>query len=397
MKDAAINQIVQQLSLRKGAESAFPIKEYDQRIANVRVALVDRGIDVLIVTGPENLFYLTGFQTPGYATFQALLLPVDGDAVFFLRLLELGNLTVNTYIDKFEIYQDDQKPSELLIDTIHRMNWQNLRIGIDKQGYFLPIAFYEALSKSLRKLEDGSGIVEKFRQVKSLLELEKIRQAAIYRDAAMRAGISALAEGVTENDIVSKMMGAGIAAGSEYMGMDPQVASGPRSGIAHVMWRRRKLEKGDCVILEPACCHDRYHAPIMRTAWIGKVPDDARHMMDVCQEGLQATLNSIKPGTTCETVHNTCQKIIDRYGYTENFRKRVGYSVGIAFAPGWDEGSILSLYTGVKTELQPGMVFHLPVALRKYGKFTVGVSEFVIVTKSGCEILGNIDRALVVV
>ena len=189
-------------------------------------------------------------------------------------------------------------------------------------------------------------------------------------------------------------MGAAIAAGSEYMGMDPQVVSGPRSGIPHNMWRRRKLQRGDCVLLEPAGCHDRYHAPIMRTAWLGKAPDDARRMMDVCQEGLQATLDSIKLGVTCETVHNTCQAIIDRNGFTNNFRKRVGYSVGIAFAPGWDEGSILSLYTGIKSEVQPGMVFHIPVALRKYGEFTMGVSECVIVTEKGCEILGNIDRAL---
>ncbi|WP_251280381.1 M24 family metallopeptidase, partial [Enterobacter hormaechei] len=80
-------------------------------------------------------------------------------------------------------------------------------------------------------------------------------------------------------------------------------------------------------------------------------------------------------GATCEAPHLACQKVIDRAGFTENFKKRTGYSIGIAFAPDWGEGGILSLYSGITTELQPGMTFHIPPALRIYGQFTVGVSE----------------------
>ena len=79
--------------------------------------------------------------------------------------------------------------------------------------------------------------------------------------------------GATENDLVAAMMGAAIAAGSEYMGMEPLVSSGPRSGVPHGTWkRRRKLAAGDPVLLEMAGCHDRYHAALMRTAWIGEPP-----------------------------------------------------------------------------------------------------------------------------
>ena len=105
-------------------------------------------------------------------------------------------------------------------------------------------------------------------------------------------------------------------------------------------------------------------------------------MEKVCQEALQAALDAIRPGATCESPHLACQKVIDRAGFTENFKKRTGYSIGIAFAPDWGEGGILSLYSGVTTELQPGMTFHIPPALRIYGQFTVGVSETVVVTEN---------------
>lgn len=87
--------------------------------------------------------------------------------------------------------------------------------------------------------------------------------------------------------------------------------------------------------------------------------------------------------------------MIDRAGLTESFRKRVGYSIGIAFAPGWDEGPLLGLYFGVKQPLQPGMCFHVPVALRKWGEFTVGVSESIIVTEKGYDALGTVPRDLI--
>ncbi len=39
-----------------GSESAFPKSEYDGCVARARADLERAGIDVMIVTGPENIF-----------------------------------------------------------------------------------------------------------------------------------------------------------------------------------------------------------------------------------------------------------------------------------------------------------------------------------------------------
>ena len=93
--------------------------------------------------------------------------------------------------------------------------------------------------------------------------------------------------------------------------------------------------------------------------------------------------------------HNAAQAVIDKAGYTESFRKRLGYGMGISFAPDWGEGGIIGLNKGVTAELEPGMVFHLPPALRIYGVFTVGVSETIAVTDTGYRQLGTVDRAMI--
>ncbi|MBZ9603591.1 M24 family metallopeptidase [Phyllobacterium chamaecytisi] len=378
----------------QGQESAFPKEEYERRQARARENLAAAGIDALVVTGPENIFYLTGQQTPGYYTFQALVLPAAGDPVFVIRQLEYFNFIANTFIPDAEVYQDGDEPVSFLVAVIEKRGLASKRVAIDKRGWFLPIAVYEALQARLGAIHDGAGLIESLRAVKSSLEVEKLERAASYVDKGMRAGLAAVRIGASENDLVAAMMGAAISAGSEYLGMEPLVSVGPRTGVPHGTWRRREIEAGDPAFLEMAACHDRYHAALMRSAWIGSPPKEAADMMKTCQEALQVALDAIRPGVPCEGPHIACQKVIDAAGYTDNFRKRLGYSVGISFAPDWGEGAILSLNAGVKTELQPGMTFHLPPALRIYGRFTVGVSETIVVTETGYRALGSIGREL---
>ena len=383
--------------VEQGCESAFSKAELEIRIASARKILIEREIDIMILTGPENIFYLTGQQTPGYYTYQALLLSVDSDPVFIVRQLELNNLVANSYVSNIVPYLDDADPVDVTVKLINDRGWQNKRIGIDQRGWFLPIAIYRALQDKLGEIYDGSGAIESLRAIKSTTELEKIRQSAKYVDAGLNAGLAAVQQGTSENDIVAQMMAHAIKAGSEYVGMEPLMASGPRCGIPHGTWRRRIIEQGDPVFLEMAASHDRYHAALMRSAWIGKPPDTARKMMDCCLLALEKALDALKPGNTCAQVHQACQDVIDSYGFTENFKKRSGYSVGISFAPDWGEGNVLSLFNGVDQFIHPGMVFHLPPALRIYGEFTVGVSEVAIVTQSGCETLSQVPRDLYLV
>jgi Xaa-Pro dipeptidase len=55
----------------QGAETVFPKSEYDRRLAALRAQMVTKGFELFLTSGPENIFYLTGQQTPGYYTFNA--------------------------------------------------------------------------------------------------------------------------------------------------------------------------------------------------------------------------------------------------------------------------------------------------------------------------------------
>src|SRR3954468_1870405 len=379
----------------QGAESVFPKAEYDARLQRLRRPMKNNGLDLVLLSGPENIFYLVGQQTPGYYSFQSLCVPADGEPFHVLRGLEAMNARLNTYLPDILGYADDEHPAAALAAVLRERGWQGKRVGIDRNGWFLTVNLYERLVQEFGPLLDASGLVEPLRRVKSPLEIEQMDEAGRANDEGMRAGLAATVDGATENDIAAAIMAASIKAGGEYVGMEPFVTSGPRSGIPHTTWRRRRIDPGDVAVLETAACYNRYHAALFRTVAVGVVPQLALDMYEACAEGLEVAIEKLRPGNSCADAHNAVQAVIDRNGYTAGYRKRTGYSMGISFAPDWGEGNILSLFRGVDVALEPGMVFHVPITLREYNRFTVAVSETVMVTERASRPFSAISRELV--
>ena len=59
----------------QGSDAALPKEEFARHLAKVQGAMEARDLDLQLVTGPENIFYVCGQQTPGYYTFQCLCIP----------------------------------------------------------------------------------------------------------------------------------------------------------------------------------------------------------------------------------------------------------------------------------------------------------------------------------
>ena len=336
-----------------GCDAVFPKEEFDRHREGVRIEMAKRGIGLLLLTGAENIFYLCGQQSPGYYMFQCLCLPVEGEPFLIVRELEAANARANTYLDNILPYADGTSPPAFLAEELKKRGWRGKRVGVDLSSWFLTVAHHRQLQAGFGDLMDVSGIVEPVRAVKMPLELEQIERSAAATAAGMRAAIDAVKEGASENDVAAAMIQAHYLNGSEYVGMEPFVCSGYRSGLRHATWRRRVLEAGDLVTLENSTCYNRYHSALFRTALVGDKADDrARTMRDTCVEGLEIALENLKPGNTCADVHNAVQRHIDEAGFTGNFRKRAGYTMGIAFAPDWGD-KCLSLNHDVHVELVP--------------------------------------------
>lgn len=383
------------LSVPLGGEAAFPKREFDGRIEKVQKVMAEKGFDLYMTCGPENIFYLTGQQTPGYSNLQMACIPVQGNPFFILRATEAFNARLHTYVEEVFGYGDGDDAGAFFAKAVKEKGWAGKRIAVDGNAWFLPPNIYKKLEGALGTLLDGSGIVEPFRRVKSKLEIACMEKAAKATLAGMQAGLKVARPGCTDNQVAAAVINGSILAGSEYLGMEPFVTGGKRGGVVHTTWKRKKIKRGDILVIENAACYNRYHTALFRTIAMGKVPQAAVDQYEVCVEGLQAAIDTARPGVTCADVHNAVQRVIDKAGYTEGFKKRAGYSIGIAFAPDWGEGNIMSLFKNVHIPLVPGMTFHVPVTLREFYKHTVAVSETLLITEKGCKPFSKLSRKLV--
>ena len=377
----------------------FPAAEFSDRLAKVRAHLNQNGLDALLAFSLESMFYLTGYQTLAARTYGALLLSREGPPVLVVRFLESFLTSLYSEVAEVVTYDDHEDPLEITAKEVTRRGFARARVAFEDGAPRMSAAARRRLGALLPHVEatDGTAIVERLRRVKSKREIEKMREAARITAIGMKAALAACRVGVTENDVAAAAMDALVRAGSEYFPSDPIVTSGFRAGIPHTTFERRRLERGDTVLLEMTGAFGRYVGPLMRAVSLGEPTPKVRKMADLCVEGLNRAIAAIRPGVTAGQVDDACRTVMEEAGMYESFRKRTGYSVGLAFPPNWNEGHIISLGRDDPTVLEPGMVFHMPPALRDYGVSCVGFSETVAVTAEGCDVLTASPRRLAVV
>ncbi len=377
----------------------FSMNEFMSRLVKVKEGMQKQDLDMLLVNTPENIFYLTGHKSPGYYMYMCLVIPFNGEPTLVLRRGEVGNASIYAYLEDLVAYDDTDDPLQKTVDVIHAKGFKAGKIGVEFNSWFLTTKNYLHLKDKLGNalVIDASGLVEDARMIKSVKEIEYIQQACKICDCAMEKGMAKVRPGLNENEVAAAIFAEMCLAGSEYFGTEPYVASGPRAGAMHSSWSGRVMQDGEPVLLELAGTVNRYNGALMRTVFLGKPPAVILEWSKVCLAALNAAIDAIKPGVTSEFVDEACRGVIEKAGLYENYRKRTGYSIGIAFAPDWGEGHIMSLQKGDKRILQPGMVFHMPPAIRELGAFGVGFSETVLVTETGCKVLTDFKRELVII
>ena len=109
----------------------FSPGEYSRRVDLVRDAMGKRGIDLLLVHTPENLFYLSGYDTSGYFAYQFIALPFTGEPEILIRRGEAENARRST-IKRRSVFFDLDDVVAKTVDIVHRFPGVQ-RIGIKAQ------------------------------------------------------------------------------------------------------------------------------------------------------------------------------------------------------------------------------------------------------------------------
>jgi Xaa-Pro dipeptidase len=374
----------------------FSPEEYEKRFERLKARLDARGLDAVILCGPENQYWLTGYETTGFHSFpQALIATRGGERLLVTRQLEVENATDNAYRLPARGYQDDESPGAAIAKGLLDLGLGSKSVGVEKKVPWLITDVFENLVRAApsARFTDVSGMTEMLRSVKSTAEIAYMRRAARAVEAAMRAGLDAVREGATEYDVAADVHHARIKAESHFIRNPSYIVSGPRSALAHATWIGRTIERGDVVFFELGANVRHYDSALIRCAVVGKASDEIRRASDASRAALETAIKAIKPGVVARDVHRAAKAELDRHGFGKYFDHRIGYGIGVEFLT-WIERGGVSLDGGSEQVLESNMTLHIIPYFKVPGQYSIGFSETVRVIDGGCEVLTSFPRTL---
>jgi ectoine hydrolase len=386
----------------------FPRDEYQRRIAKTRMAMEDRGVDLIIVSDPSNMAWLTGYDGWSFYVHQAVLLAMDGDPVWFgrgqdgngaRRTCFMGEADIIGYPDIY-VQSTERHPMDYLAARISDRGWANHRIGVEMDNYWFSAASFAALQKHLPNAGfcDVTALVNWQRAVKSPAELDYMRKAARIVERMHATIFDKCVPGYRKCDLVADIYDSalryddGLGYGGDYPAIVPLLPSGEDASAPHLTWDDKPMKVGEGTFFEIAGVYRHYHCPLSRTVYLGRPTQTFLDAEKAVLEGMAAGLEAAKAGNLCEDIAFAFFGVLKKYGITKD--NRTGYPIGISYPPDWGERT-MSLRPGDKTVLEKDMTFHFMTGLWM-DTWGMEITESIVIGESGPECLADVPRKLFV-
>lgn len=385
---------------------AFEKEEYEIRISKVRKSMDEKNIEVLIVTDPSNMAWLTGYDGWSFYVHQCVVLSLEGEPFWYGRGMDTNGAKLTVFMQHENIigYPDDyvqnpeKHPMDYLSEILTEKNWAQKTIGVEKDNYYFSASCLESLQRNLVQANfvDSTGLVNWQRTVKSPRELEFMRKAAKIVEKMHARIFEVMEPGMRKNDLVAEIYHSGITGtedgGGDYAAIVPMTPTGADASAPHLTWDDQPIPNNSGTFFEIAGCYRRYHCPLSRTIYLGQPPQKYLDVEKAVLEGIEAGLEAAKPGNFAEDIEAAWRKTIAKYGYEKE--SRCGYAIGLSYPPDWGERTV-SFRKGDKTVLEPNMTFHFMPALW-FDDWGLETTESIVITDSGVETLANVPRKLFV-
>jgi Xaa-Pro aminopeptidase len=388
-----------------------PLTELDDRLKRFR-ARMDKtrpGWELTTITGKVPLYYFTGTMQDGL-----LLIPQDGDAVFWVRqsFKRATDESLFPDIRKMKSYRDVAAEMKVFPQTVY--------LEIEQ----VPVAQMQRLQKHLR-FRDVMAVDEQvsaIRARKSPYELKLMERAGeIHRHVLEDLVPGMLREGIDEvtltcdlysvmvkeghqgiirfgmfNEMLLGQIGFGTSSISPICVDTPGGVSGMHPSVPQMGSRDRVLRKGDLVVIDIGCGVNGYQTDKTLSYMFGRpIPDAAIQEHFRCVEIQDTMASMLKPGAIPSEIYRTIMAglepafLTNFMGFGDHRVKFLGHGIGL-----WiDETPVIA--EGFDEPLEEGMVFALEPKKGIQDVGLVGIENTFVVTSQGGRPLTGKSKGLV--
>ena len=365
-----------------------------ERLEKTQAAMANADMGAMLLTDTIMIRYVTGLSVMPLWTATNLahyvLVPIEGSPIIFeysKALLRVDHLWEQgrpahhwqaRFADQMADEISDQSVAEI-VDMLRQWGVADATLGIDRLDYI----GFNALQKAGIRLGDADGPLQKARNIKTVDEIELMRQSAAIAEVAMYDFEQAIRPGVTENELLAIFWHRMLAMGGEWC-FCRLIASGHKTNpwfqeAGHKMVRPGDLVGIDTDMIGP----EGYACDFSRTFLCGdRATDVQKDAYKVAHEFTERLAEICKPGASFHDIANNIPSYPEKY-------KQQRYSVvlhGIGtddefpFIPFPDDEAA----TMPEGELQENMIVCVEFYAGEVGKQDgVKLEDEVLVTKDG--------------
>lgn len=387
---------------------------YPHQTERLTEGLEADGLEALVATSPENVRYVTGFEslsraihptTELFGVFTprgtALVIPSIDAPTVASEQPEVDHVTCHGEFafagdgggdaaQRIHAWSREAATTAgaALARALDALRVRGGRIALDGAG--LSRAAWRRAVDTLTGLTvvDGTAALAEARMIKGPWEIECLERSLHASEEALDAVIQMVKPGVTEVEAAT-LFEAELA----RRGAVPYcttITVGARSAFPAVRPADVAVKAGELVRFDLGCVFRAYRSNVARTAVTSPPTDRQDSLYTAVQTGLEAALAAIRPGVPASRVFDAAIRATREAGLPQFRLHHVGHGIGLE-AREWP-----ILAPGNDTSLAPGMVLRVETPYYEPGWGGVQVNETVLVTTGGARTMNRSVRGLVV-
>jgi len=350
--------------------------ELQRRHKNVRAAMADHDIDVLVVAGNEYtgfegaVTYMSGFQI--VHRYAYVVVPSDGDAhvVFPSEARYVGEHGAS---ELEQVFHD--RPGELIGERARAAGYK--RVGVYGLDYVMTVRDFRAL--------DGLELVgfdvefDLARAVKSDAELESVRDSVRINERGFEVFFEAYAPGKSAAEVMAAAEEWFLAEGCGRLTMNMVLTGTDTFARPEFKIARKEETLGHFLLPSLEVAGPGMHWVEVSRAIASRdavLSSDTERMLEAYLEYVEVARTAMRPGASCHDVHRAVSAGFTERGY--HLGHVTGHSIGMTMIEFPKVGE------GVETELAENMVFSMhPHAIAENGEDCLYMQDTWLVTADG--------------
>lgn len=359
------------------------------KLKTIQNHLKQHQIDMVLITNPDNIFYLSHFQSNPHERLLGVMIFQEAEPLIICPQMEILDAATNW---TYEIvgYLDTENAWAVLTEAVKSRGITPNVIAIEKSH--MTVERLETLEQffpqaHFTKLDDTMNAM---RVIKDPEELANLRQAAKLADYAIEIACREITEGKTELEILMNIEKA-IQEKGYTMSFDTMVLSGAKTASPHGTPGNRKIQKGDMILLDLGVIYNGYCSDITRTVAFGCPSEEQITIYNTVRTANEQAIATVKPGIRAMDLDKIARNIITAAGYGEYFTHRLGHGLGISVH------EFPSITSTNDMLLEKNMVFTIEPGIYKTGIAGVRIEDDVVVTSEGVEVLTKFPKELIII